>query len=866
MRIQTAPVHQPKAIALAAFLLLAGQSAQAQAQAQAQADQTIVVKGQRASLEKAQDIKRNADQIVDSIVADDIGKLPDANVAEALQRITGVQISRNRGEGDRVQVRGLQQTQTLLNGRVIFTAGKERGLSFQDVPAELLAGVDVYKAPTADLVEGGIGGVIDMRTRRPFDFAGSKIAGTIKGTHADLVGKSNVEGSVLVSNRWKLDAGEFGALLSVSTQKRSYRFDTQDIGGPAALADGSGILAPTGQWVAYQFGERDRSALSAALQWRPSASAEYTLDWNQTRLKTQSDIHGHYASPFWANFNAATGQGQLWPNGPVTTDADGRFISGRFWGASMSTSSAVADDDTRTSQVSLAGKWKLSDATRVKAELNHTSSKYDRFYNEVRLGTWADPATYVYDIRTDLPSAYSPEAQLTNPAQYWADKTVYFRIKNKGSDTAARADVDHSMADGTVSRVRGGVRLSDRQAESAEVNALDGFWPLTLADVPYVGLIPQSDLLRKAGDGNVPRQWLGVTNAAWLRDPNAVFAQFGRTVPAFDPAQTFDYQERSAAAYGIVDLDTTLAGRPLTGNVGLRLVKTSIDRSYIDVAGARQSASSSDTDVLPSINLRWEIQRDLVSRVALSRVITRPSFDQLTPSLSLNVNDRTGFRGNPGLDKLSANQFDATLEYYLSPSDHVYAALFFKQVKGFIQTSSSQVDVRGTTYTLSTPSNGDDGRIRGLELGYQAFFKALPGVGVQANATFINSSAPSPLTGGTAPLEGLSERSANVVLIYDRPSGFSARLAYNWRSDYNGGARLTYPSNDGRTAYTPVTAKAYGVVDAYLSYAFKPGLKLALEANNLTRTVRQTTYGDYRLPASTYVDDRRYAISLNMDL
>jgi TonB-dependent receptor len=844
---------------MATLLVMAGHPVLAQ-------EQTVVVKGQRASLEKAQDIKRNADQIVDSIVADDIGKLPDANVAEALQRITGVQISRNRGEGDRVQVRGLQQTQTLLNGRVIFTAGKERGLSFQDVPAELLLGVDVYKAPTADLVEGGIGGVIDMRTRRPFDFAGSKIAGTVKGTHADLAGKSNVEGSVLVSNRWKLDAGEFGALLSVSTQKRSYRFDTQDIGGPAALADNSGILAPTGQWLAYEFGERNRNAVSAALQWRPSARAEYTLDWNQTHLKNQSDVHGHYASPFWANFNSSTGQGQLWPNGAPTTDADGRFVSGRFWGASMSTSSAVADNDTHTRQMSLAGKWKLNEATRLKAELNHTTSKHDRLYNEVRLGTWANSATYVYDFATRLPSAYSPEAQLDNPAQYWADKTVYFRIRNKGADTSVRADLEHSIASGAVSRLRGGVRLSDRKAESTEVNALDGFWPLTLADVPYVGLIPQDDLLRKAGQGTVARQWLGVNNAAWLRDPQAVFSQFGRTLPAFDPAQTFDYKERSTAAYGIVDLDAMLWGRPLTGNVGLRLVKTDIDRSYNDLAGARQSVSGSETDVLPSINLRWEIQKDLVTRVALSRVITRPNFDQLTPSLSLNVNDRTGFRGNPNLGKLSANQLDATLEYYLSASDHVYGALFYKRVKGFIQTASSPLDVGGVTYTLSTPSNGDDGRIRGLEVGYQAFFKRLPGVGIQANATFIESSAPSPLIGETAPLEGLSKSSANIVGIYDHPAGFSARLAYNWRSDYNAGARLTYPSNDGRTAYTPLTAKGYGVVDAYLSYAVRPGLKVALEGNNLTRTVRQTTYSDYRLPAATYVDDRRYAISVQLEL
>ena len=144
------PSFRPHAIAIAAALCAGSVSAQT-----TDADQPVqqvVVSGMRASLEKAQDIKRRADQVVDSIVADDIGKLPDANVAEALQRITGVQISRSRGEGDQVQIRGLSQTQTLFNGRSIFTAGKERGLSLQDVPAELLGGADVYKTPTADQI------------------------------------------------------------------------------------------------------------------------------------------------------------------------------------------------------------------------------------------------------------------------------------------------------------------------------------------------------------------------------------------------------------------------------------------------------------------------------------------------------------------------------------------------------------------------------------------------------------------------------------------------------------------------------------------------------------------------------------------
>lgn len=864
------PLAGPIALACSALLAAPGTLAQT-GNAPATLD-TVVVQGQRSSLIKAQDIKRNAEQVVDSIVADDIGKLPDANVAEALQRITGVQISRNRGEGDRVQVRGLQQTQTLLNGRVIFTAGKERGLSFQDVPAELLAGADVYKTPTADLIEGGIGGVIDLRTRRPFDFAGFKLAGSVKGSRAELADKSNAEGSLLLSNRWRTEGGEFGALLSLSSQKRNYRSDAQELDNPAALADGSGTIAPLGQWLAYEFGERDRKAASAALQWRPDARSEYTLDFNHSQLKSKTDVFGHYASPFWANWSASANQGQLWPNGSITTDAQGRFVSGSFWGASMSTTGSVADEDTRIQQLALTGKWKLSNDLSLRSELSHTSSKFERFYQEVRLGTFGnDPVGYRFDLSSTLPSAYSPTAQLDDPGHYWADKLLYFKVKNKGRESAWRLDANKPIAMGFLNKVHAGLRLNSRRADSAEINTIDDIWMFQLAQVPHVGLLPYKDLLKDAGNGNIPRQWLTVTDTQWLRDAPAVRGNFGFTVPSFDPTQTFEFRERSQAFYLSGDLDSSLGSLPLSGNVGLRAVHTKTERSYVASTGAssRVDISNSDTDWLPALNLRLELSADLQARLALSRVVTRPNFDQLTPSLSLNVNDRTGYQGNPELDKLRANQLDTTLEYYLSKSDHVYGAAFYKEVSGFIQTTSSQVTIGGNSYTLSTPSNGRDGRIRGLELGYQGFFSKLPGLlrglGLQANLTFVDSAAPSPIDGRSAPLEGLSKRSANLVGMYDL-GPFSARLAYNWRSDYTAGSRLSFPTNNGVTALTPVVMKGYGMVDAYLSYAISDKLKLALEGNNLGRTVRRSVFSDYGLPRGTYTDDRRFAISLRAEL
>ena len=193
-------------------------SSQAPNESDANADD-IIVTGVRASLASAQSIKRNASQIVDSIVAEDIGKLPDNTVADALQRVTGVQVTRGAGEAGTVLIRGLPNVATVLNGREAFT-GVGRGFALQDIPAELIAGVDVYKTSTPDLVEGGVAGLIDVRLRRPFDFAGSQVAASGRAVYSDQSKKWGYIGSGLVSQRWDTGIGEMGLLLAASYKKR----------------------------------------------------------------------------------------------------------------------------------------------------------------------------------------------------------------------------------------------------------------------------------------------------------------------------------------------------------------------------------------------------------------------------------------------------------------------------------------------------------------------------------------------------------------------------------------------------------------------------------------------------------------------
>lgn len=246
--------------------------------------ETVVVTGKRAALSSAQKIKQNSDEIVDSIVADDIGKLPDRSVTEVLQRIVGVTMDRTMAkndpehfsvEGSGISIRGLTYVRSEMNGRDSFSANGGRSLNFEDVPPELMAAVDVYKNPSAEQIEGAIGGLVNLRTALPFDFSGLKTALSVQTTYSDLKEKSSPSLSGMVSNRWKTDLGEFGALINIASSRSGTRTDAFQVepyyprsdavdGQPA----GTTLWVPKGsQWRTLEF-DRKRDGLYGALQWK----------------------------------------------------------------------------------------------------------------------------------------------------------------------------------------------------------------------------------------------------------------------------------------------------------------------------------------------------------------------------------------------------------------------------------------------------------------------------------------------------------------------------------------------------------------------------------------------------------------------
>jgi len=242
----------------------------------------IVVVGLQRSMQKAQSVKRNSDQIVDTVVAEDIGKLPDVTVSETAARIPGVQVNRARGEAaGQVLVRGLPDLTTTYNGREIFTA-ETRSVALADFPAGGIASLNVFKSTTADQIEGGLAGLLDVRSRRPFDFEGFELSGATRGTYANQSGQFDPNGNVLISNRWKTGVGEVGALVNLSYTRLNYqdsaRWNTEFVVNGTAADTGAQFRFPDVVGIFYGAGQRERPSLNASAQWRPVEGLEFYVD------------------------------------------------------------------------------------------------------------------------------------------------------------------------------------------------------------------------------------------------------------------------------------------------------------------------------------------------------------------------------------------------------------------------------------------------------------------------------------------------------------------------------------------------------------------------------------------------------------
>ncbi|QKX16099.1 TonB-dependent receptor [Microbulbifer sp. YPW1] len=858
----------------------------------------VVVRGVRSSVESAQAIKMKTLQVVDSIVAEDIGKLPDNSVAEALQRVTGVQIARANGEASTVLVRGLPNVVTTLNGRNIFTT-TGRGVSLSDIPADLLQRVDVKKSASAKDIEGGIAGVVDVHLRRPFDFDdGFTIAGGLRSVYSERAESTDPVGSVTINNNWSSGGSDFGAMLSVSYQDRGYMDQVNFVTAPFATEitnpntiappnPGEPTLIPNVIGSYFRYGDRNRTSYNGAFQWSPNDNSEYYAEFFHVGYEQDSQLNFWVPIPSWG--------GQL---GYVTEYKPGTNVAQEYVrddAPGTITSNQALFNSSDTTQVAFGGEWTFDKLT-VSSELSHTTSEADNKTFILDLAFFAPRITYdfaktasgVSDVTIENGDGSSYD--LSDPSQYLLNQFFDQRSRQEGSETTWKTDFSYALEEGLFSSLDFGVRLSQRNAfnQSADTGGSPNIsgQELSLTDFPGLEDMTPSGFLSDVTDLNTS-QWLTPSRDYLLSRRAEIREAMGYDAlpegPEFIPALFFDNDENNYAAYIKTDYQTSLGNMELDGVVGARLVRldsTLRGTSVIDDNGQSVlqpvNTEVSATKLLPSASARLALRDDLYLRGSASETLTRPGFADLNPSTAYfqptptQPDFGTGNGGNPELDAIESRNMDVSLEWYFGDASSVSAGMFYRDIDGYIQFYASEEMRDGVPYQVTRPQNTGSGSLEGLEIAYTQFFDNLPGFwsgfGIQANATFMDGEAESPpdAEGNTEMqnLANVSDESYNLILLYEKYD-FSARLAYNWRSDYY----LSF-NEAGDQPGNSVIVKETDSLDLALNYDLNENLTVSMEATNLTDSVYNDYFGggsgadEYLYPRDTFARERTYTLGM----
>jgi iron complex outermembrane receptor protein len=851
----------------------------------------VIVTGVRQSIDTAQEIKRQAAEVVDSIVAEDVGKLPDNNVADALARVTGIQIRRDSGEANSVLIRGLPNITTLLNGREVFTT-IDRFIALADIPANMLQRVDVYKTTTAQQLEGGIAGLIDVRTRHPFDATGLHINGNVRAVYSDKSEATDPDLGFTISDTWNTGAGDFGALLGLSYQRRNYHEERAFNVAPEPQA---GQFNPTnpppvpdfqGPFVMGQIpirGDRRRTSGNMSLEWRPNDNTKLYADGFVTNFANEFELDFFVGLPFLGNGDISgtviPGTNQM----KTLTNHDVFTI----------TSTQANDNNSKTRQFALGGSYETDNNLRFSTDIARTTSRFELF-NPIM-----DVATTVPDVFVDTNNNGTSLLRyggagfdITDGSNFnivnWFDNFGY----DEGDSIDWRGDVSWTPgSDGLLVEVSGGLRYADRKAEGIRsfVGAAPPFAASPTSSLPGIdGLSepmasggPQYDLVqwytpsarylldnidqvRRQTAGRYDRNAISEAQFAATNDP----VTFARKL---DPGSFFSDQEKTTALYTQARLKGDVAAMPWSGVIGLRAVKTgqtlrgNLPQGRVGgiIVYAPLETETDSTDFLPSANFKLNLTPEVIARLALSRTITRPNFDDLNPGVSLstvlsNTTGLTGIGGNPNLKAVESDNVDLALEWYFARGGAVTATTFGRKFEGYVQPSFFPEVYGGDTFRVTRPQNTGSGRLMGLELAYQQFYDWLPsafgGLGLQANATYSSGKTEDLVTGEDRTITGVSKWAYNIIGLYEQ-GPWSGRLAYNWRKRFIDAYAFAANPTGVYDLYVDDTAQ----MDGSVSYKLNDNFTLTFESVNILDTEFKDYFNDPNLfPRDTRRYDRTF--------
>ena len=832
-------------------------------------DEQIVVTGVRGAVEEATDTKRKAKQIVDSIVAEDVGKLPDNNVVEALSRVTGVQIDRARGQGQGVSIRGLSEVQTTINGNNT-NLGDGRSLNLADIPAELLKQVDVYKTRSADQVEGGIAGTVNVELRRPFDLEqGWTIAGSVRGSYDDISEKVSPYGSLLVANRFDTGIGEIGFLVNASWTRTIYRENYIESESPFEVAqpDGSNIVIPYRAYYGLENGNTKRPSINAVLQWKASDNLDFVLEGGYIGSREQRSVERLYVQDM-----------QVQELSDVTLMDDGRTVAS----ATLTNANGLpAGIDTQYNSfhsdlytTNFEANWH-SDRATLHSSVQYNWSKEGNYFVETILRP-ENLTSATVDFNSDIygrgaPSIAFNGVDLSDVSQYVVDRFQDNRGGSKNKEFAAQADLTLRLSDESFLRtLQIGARYNQRNV-SRYYGYRDGFPRVDGTFAPF-------ETFPGFGDASLIGPDIGGSTMQWYRIPGAInlanvadireyiqqydpgnAERFSSLYPPSDQGQTFESKEMNFAAYAQINYAFELGGIPIDGLAGARFTNTwgtstsynyrpgNEDTEWRDIVQV-SPGKGNYAAILPTATAIIHFDPKMQLRLSYSTNVFRPSFYDSRPFYfaETRATPPIVFAGNPSLKQQREHSFDASAEYYFGRGGQISLAGYYKKATNFLYYDRNEADATEMlNYGIDLADydaifgyvemqrNAGDGTFIGVEGTFQTFFDFAPGLlrnfGVSFNASHIFEARieyPYPEDfPGAFDSPNTSKWTANAALFYDTPQ-FSARVAYNYRSSYRMGIWNVNPE------YSPYQA-ATERLDAAINYTPVKFMTLSLEGSNL---------------------------------
>ena len=873
MKRNMTPGLTPIASAVALMVL----SASFAAHAQEAGGQEVVVTGVRAALEKSLNQKRNADSVVEVVTAEDIGKMPDKNVADAIQRLPGVNTQSSAGgeggfgENDRVSLRGTSPSlqQTLFNGHAISTGdwfllnqiggNVGRSSSFSLLPSELVSSVVVKKSATADLVEGGVSGAIDVITRRPLDFKKQvTVEASVQANYNDLAKKAEPQFSGLIN--WKNDANTFGFLAQGFSEKQTVRRDGQEILGyvnidpnsAAAKANPAllGVKVPT--FIGASLFEQTKTRTGGAFDAEFKPNKDLTLDINGFYSKLDAP---HQNTNWLAAPGNSINSANYIANNPVIRN--GTLVSASFAGNAGEVDNIYRPDaGGEAYYLDLNGKYRASSDLTFTGKLGSTHGVgYDRsdvyYQNKVDGGM-----TYALNGLSPASVAY-PGGNTKSPfGTAWIGGG---NAQSVDKETYGQLDGELRLDQGIADSLQFGVRFTKHNRTAEHPVEAGPNWAgqgTDIAGPAWNGQMYPSDFASNLG-GNLSSGYFkydGAALAAWAANPAARNTAY----PArHNWTDEFSLEEKTSAIYGMVNL----VGSGWSGNVGVRAVKTN-STAVVNLAGGTNPITTSlfgpytpttyersYTDILPSANFKFNVRPDFVVRTAVAKTMARPDYSALGGSVSLNNDALSGSGGNVNLDPVRSNNFDLSAEWYFAPKSAVSVGLFYMDLTSIVSqgtTNATYYNIKqgkNTVYQITSPFN-TSGKNKGVELSYQQ--PVFGDFGVLANYTYADGRL---ADGGE--LLNSSKQTYNITGFYENAK-FSARLAYNYRSAYKAGV--------DRGASQHVDGS--GTLAGSLNYKWNDNLTITFDALNLTNNTIKMYAENTDQPRAFYSNGRTFYVGL----